>query len=60
LQEKVARPALFFLQLIADAKRRQQRMRRFVAWFDRLSPVFIRLRIVMGIAFGGFLVYGVS
>ena len=36
------------------------RMRKFVAWLDRLATLFIRLWLLLGIAFGGFLIYGAS
>jgi hypothetical protein len=36
----------------------QKRMRKFVAWFDRFSPALIRLWLLLGIAFGVFLIYG--
>lgn len=35
-------------------------MRKFVGWFDRLSPALIRLWLVFGMAFGAFLIYGVA
>jgi hypothetical protein len=35
------------------------RLRRFVGWFQRLSPAMIRTWLLFGIAFGVFLVYGV-
>lgn len=35
------------------------RLRRFVAWFDRLSQTMIRIWLLFGIAFGAFLVYGI-
>lgn len=38
----------------------QERLRRFIGWFDRLSPTLIRLWLLLGIVFGGFLVYGAS
>ena len=39
----------------------RERMRRFLAWFsERFSAPIIRLWLLFGVAFGGFLVYGVS
>ena len=39
----------------------RERMRRFIAWFsERFSAPIIRLWLLFGVAFGGFLVYGVS
>ena len=39
----------------------RERMRRFLAWFsERFSAPIIRLWLLFGMAFGGFLVYGVS
>ena len=39
----------------------RERMRRFLAWFsERFSTPMIRLWLLFGVAFGGFLVYGVS
>ena len=38
----------------------RERLRKFIGWFDRFSPAQIRLWLVLGIVFGGFLVYGVS
>ncbi len=38
----------------------QERLRRFIAWFDRFSPTLIRLWLLLGIVFGGVLVYGAS
>ena len=35
------------------------RLRRFMALFERMSPVFIRIWLLFGAAFGAFLVYGV-
>ena len=37
----------------------RERLARFVDWFDRFSPLLIRLWLLLGIAFGVFLVYGV-
>lgn len=36
----------------------RERLRRFIAWFDRCSPTLIRLWLLLGIGFGGLLVYG--
>lgn len=36
----------------------RKRMRQLVARFDRLSPLFVRVWLVFGLAFGGFLVLG--
>lgn len=38
----------------------RERLRRFIGWFDRFSPALIRLWLLLGLAFGGLLVYGVS
>ena len=39
----------------------RERMRRFIAWFsERFSAPIIRLWLLFGVAFGGFLVYGIS
>jgi hypothetical protein len=38
----------------------RERMHRFVGWFDRISPVIIRVWLIFGIAFGGFLIYGLA
>jgi hypothetical protein len=39
----------------------RQRLRKFVQWFlDRFSPALIRVWLLFAIAFGGFLIYGVS
>jgi len=35
------------------------RMRGFIAWFERFPPTVIRLWLLFGIAFGGFLVFGI-
>ena len=37
----------------------RQGLRRLVAWFERFSPASIRLWLLLGMAFGGFLIYGV-
>ena len=38
----------------------RERMRRVIAWFsERFSAPIIRLWLLFGVAFGGFLVYGV-
>lgn len=36
----------------------RRHIRRLIAWFDRLSAPMIRLWLLLGLAFGGFLVYG--
>lgn len=38
----------------------RERLRRFTAWFDRLSPIIIRIWLLFGMAFAGFLIYGVA
>jgi hypothetical protein len=38
----------------------RRRMRQLVARFDRLSPGFVRLWLLFGLAFGGFMVYGAA
>ena len=38
----------------------RSRLRRFIAWFERLSPLMIRVWLLFGVGFGGFLLYGVS
>lgn len=38
----------------------RQRLRRFTEWFDRASPTLVRVGMLVGIAFGGLLVHGVS
>jgi hypothetical protein len=39
----------------------RERLRRFVDWwFERFSPLGIRLWLLLAIAFGGFLIYGIS
>jgi hypothetical protein len=38
----------------------RERFRRFIGWFDRFSPALIRLWLLLGLAFGGLLVYGVA
>ncbi|MGD8340072.1 MAG: hypothetical protein PVH89_04785 [Gammaproteobacteria bacterium] len=35
-----------------------QGMRRVVGWFDRFPPLFVRLWLLLGLGFAGFLVYG--
>jgi hypothetical protein len=37
----------------------RERLRRFIAWFERLSQAMIRTWLLFGIAFGAFLVYGI-
>ena len=45
---------------IALALMGRERLRRFMAWFsERFSAPIIRLWLLFGVAFGGFLVYGV-
>ncbi len=38
----------------------RERIRRLVAWFERFSPPIIRMWSLFGVAFGGFLIFGVS
>jgi len=38
---------------------RRERLRKFVAWFERFSPAMIRVWLIFGIAFGAFLIYGI-
>jgi len=39
----------------------RKRLRRFVAWWlEKFSPAAIRVWLVFGLGFGGFLIYGVS
>ena len=38
----------------------RERIRRFIAWWsERLSAPIVRLWLLFGVAFGGFLVYGI-
>jgi hypothetical protein len=37
----------------------RERLRKFVAWFERMPPAMIRVWLLFGIAFGAFLVYGI-
>ena len=37
----------------------RDRLRRFVSWFEQFSQTMIRVWLLFGIAFGGFLIYGV-
>ena len=38
----------------------RERMRRFIAWFSaRFSAAIVRLWLLFGVVFGGFLIYGV-
>lgn len=37
----------------------RNRVRRFIGWFERFSLAIVRLWLLFGIAFGGFLIYGV-
>ena len=34
------------------------RVRRLVGWFERFPPTIVRLWLLFGMAFGGFLIYG--
>ena len=46
---------------VAVALLGRERMRRFVNWWiERFSPSGIRLWVLFAMAFGGFLIYGVS
>jgi hypothetical protein len=36
----------------------RERISRFAGWFDRFSPGFVRLWLLLGLAFGGILIYG--
>jgi hypothetical protein len=45
---------------VALALMGRQGIRRLVAWFERFSPASIRLWLLSGTAFGGFLIYGVA
>lgn len=46
---------------VAIAFMGRKRLRRFVNWwFERFSPQGIRLWLLFALAFGGFLIYGVS
>lgn len=38
----------------------RERLLRFAAWFDRFSPTLIRVWLVVGMAFGGVLIHGVT
>jgi hypothetical protein len=38
----------------------RERLRKFVAWFQKFSQLMIRVWLLFGIAFGAFLVYGVN
>jgi len=38
----------------------RSRIRELVNWFSRLSPTLIRMWLLSGFAFGGFLIYGVA
>ena len=44
---------------VALAVMGQQGIRRLVAWFARFSAAIIRVWLLVGMAFGGFLVFGV-
>jgi hypothetical protein len=37
----------------------RERLRRFVALFERMSPLLIRIWLLFGAAFGAFLVYAI-
>ena len=37
----------------------RDKLRRFVAWFQRFSQAMIRAWLLFGIAFGAFLIYGI-
>ena len=37
----------------------RDKLRRFVAWFQRFSHTMIRTWLLFGIAFGAFLIYGI-
>ena len=46
---------------IAVAVMGREMLRKFVQWFlDRFSPALIRFWLLFALAFGGFLIYGVS
>ena len=45
---------------VALAAMGRQGIRRLVAWFERLSPAISRVWLLFGLAFGGFLVFGVA
>lgn len=38
----------------------RDRMRRLVAWFDRFSDMAMRAWLILGVAFGAFLIYGIT
>lgn len=38
----------------------RDRISALIAWFERCSILFIRLWVVFGVVFGGFLIYGIS
>lgn len=38
----------------------RQGIRKLVAWVERFSPVILRFWLLLGMAFGGFLIYGVA
>ncbi len=57
LFEIVGGIAIFAAVVIAIMGR--ERLRKFIGWFDRLSPAMIRTWLLFGIAFGAFLVYGI-
>ena len=57
LFEIVGGIAIFAAVVIAIMGR--ERLRKFIGWFDRLSPAMIRTWLLFGIAFGALLVYGI-
>ena len=38
----------------------RDRMKKFIAWFQRMTNTMVRVWLVFGIAFGAFLVYAVT
>jgi hypothetical protein len=38
----------------------RQQLRRFASWLERFPPSLVRLWLLLGIAFGGFLIDGLS
>ena len=57
LFEIVGGIAIFAAVVIAIMGR--ERLRKFIGWFDRLSPAMIRTWLLFGIAFGALFVYGI-
>ncbi len=49
--------AIFAAVVVAFMGR--NRVRKLVGWFERFSPAIVRLWLLFGMAFGGFLIYGV-